>query len=132
MSDHHENGRRYGVKGCVAWLHARAEEMNDPHAKTILNTAAFNMGTTLRAWAPPEADEITRLQQSLQAVEADRERLRGALEEIGSDRAKATMQGHPLATADDWTKGYNAACRHHDRLARSALNPKGGTGSNHE
>ncbi len=38
------NGRREGVKWAVTWLHKRATEMNDLHAKAILNGAAFNMG----------------------------------------------------------------------------------------
>jgi len=37
-------GRRDGIRWAITWLHARAEEMNDPNAKTILNTAAFNIG----------------------------------------------------------------------------------------
>ena len=36
-------GHRDGIKWAVTWLHKRANEMNDHHAK-ILNTAAFNMG----------------------------------------------------------------------------------------
>ena len=33
-----------GVRTCIAWLHARALEMNDPHARAILNVAAYNLG----------------------------------------------------------------------------------------
>jgi hypothetical protein len=33
-----------GVRACIAWLHARADTMNDPHAKSVLNSAAFNLG----------------------------------------------------------------------------------------
>jgi hypothetical protein len=40
----YEHGRRNGVKACVEWLHERAREMNDPHARAILNTAALGMG----------------------------------------------------------------------------------------
>jgi hypothetical protein len=43
-----EQGRRFGVKAAVEWLHQRAKEMNDPHAREVLNTAAFNMGTHLK------------------------------------------------------------------------------------
>ncbi len=39
------NGFRDGLRYAVTWLHERAREMNDPHAKAILNTAAFHLGT---------------------------------------------------------------------------------------
>ncbi|MBN8292866.1 translation initiation factor IF-1 [Rhodobacter sp. NTK016B] len=42
------DGRRNGVKACIAWLHKRADEMNDPHAKAILNSAAFGMGVDMK------------------------------------------------------------------------------------
>lgn len=32
------------MRYAVAWLHERANEMNDPWAKAVLNTAAFNLG----------------------------------------------------------------------------------------
>lgn len=32
---------------CVAWLHARADSMNDPHARAVLNSAATNLGWTI-------------------------------------------------------------------------------------
>ena len=37
-------GRREGMQWAVSWLHNRAEEMNDPHARTVLQAAAFQMG----------------------------------------------------------------------------------------
>lgn len=43
-SPEYTQGRRAGVKWAITWLHDRANEMNDPHAKAILNTAAFNLG----------------------------------------------------------------------------------------
>jgi hypothetical protein len=45
MNDDRRFGQRAGIRWAIAWLHKRADEMNDPHAKTILNTAAFNMST---------------------------------------------------------------------------------------
>lgn len=36
-------------KRCIAWLHARAKTMNDPHAEAILNSAAENMGWEIKA-----------------------------------------------------------------------------------
>lgn len=44
MSEERRRGHRAGIRWAIAWLHERAGEMNDPHAKTILNTAAFHMG----------------------------------------------------------------------------------------
>lgn len=38
------NGFRDGMRFAVTWLHQRANEMNDPWAKAVLNTAAFNLG----------------------------------------------------------------------------------------
>lgn len=38
------NGFRDGMRYAVTWLHDRANEMNDPWAKAVLNTAAFNLG----------------------------------------------------------------------------------------
>lgn len=35
---------RKGLRFAVSWLHDRANEMNDPWAKAVLNTAAFNLG----------------------------------------------------------------------------------------
>lgn len=43
-ADEYQRGYRDGLREAITWLHARAEEMNDPHAKAILNTAAFHLG----------------------------------------------------------------------------------------
>ena len=44
-----------GIKLAVTWLHDRAREMNDPHAKAILNTAAFNLGVEYAQRMKPHA-----------------------------------------------------------------------------
>lgn len=41
-------GRQEAIKWAVSWLHSRALEMNDPHAKAVLNSAATNMGWDAR------------------------------------------------------------------------------------
>ena len=47
-----------GVRASIAWLHARANEMNDPHAISILNSAAFSLGNDLsRSRLPFQASE---------------------------------------------------------------------------
>lgn len=33
-----------GVRACVEWLHFRARLMSDPHARRVLNSAAFDLG----------------------------------------------------------------------------------------
>ncbi len=38
------DGQRSAEKCAVQWLHDRANAMNDPHAKQVLDSAAFNMG----------------------------------------------------------------------------------------
>ena len=37
-------GRREGMQWAVSWLHNQAESMNDPHARQVLQAAAFQMG----------------------------------------------------------------------------------------
>lgn len=43
-SEDYTAGHRRAIRACVAWLHRRAEEMVDPKARDILNSAAFNLG----------------------------------------------------------------------------------------
>jgi hypothetical protein len=33
-----------GIRASIAWLHEEARAMNDPHAKSVLNNAAFHLG----------------------------------------------------------------------------------------
>lgn len=66
---HHETQRHHafknGVRHAVSWLHTHAGSMVDPHAKAILNTAAFALGVDLAkdristTPANPEPDEAT-------------------------------------------------------------------------
>lgn len=51
-SDDYEAGRRNAVKACVAWLHAEAKSMADPHACMVLNNAAFHMGVQFKKQNP--------------------------------------------------------------------------------
>ena len=55
-SPQYEQGRRNGIKACVEWLHAWADEMNDAQAKAFLNTAAWNMGVEFKAKAPSSSE----------------------------------------------------------------------------
>ena len=58
-------GRREGMQWAVSWLHNRAEEMNDPHARGVLQAAAFQMGN----------DAKTELAKSRRAVQHNALRL---------------------------------------------------------
>jgi hypothetical protein len=40
-------GHRRATRACIAWLHRRAKEMVDPHAKQILDSAAFQLGNEI-------------------------------------------------------------------------------------
>lgn len=39
--------RRKALREALAWLQARALEMNDPHARQILNSAAYSFGNEM-------------------------------------------------------------------------------------
>jgi hypothetical protein len=43
-SEPYRQGYRAARKDAIEWLHSRARSMNDPHARDVLNSAAFNMG----------------------------------------------------------------------------------------
>ena len=43
-ADEYRRGYHDGLREAIAWIHAQAEEMNDPHAKAVLNTEAFHLG----------------------------------------------------------------------------------------
>ncbi|OFX01733.1 MAG: hypothetical protein A3E78_03715 [Alphaproteobacteria bacterium RIFCSPHIGHO2_12_FULL_63_12] len=40
----YDRGFDDGLRWAITWLHKRALEMNDIHAKNILNTAGFHLG----------------------------------------------------------------------------------------
>lgn len=43
----HKRGFKDGVRYSIQWLHNRAKEMNDPNARSVLNSAAFHLGIHL-------------------------------------------------------------------------------------
>lgn len=56
-------GQRDGIRYAITWLHNRANEMNDPHARAIINSAAFSLGNEIREGRFPivrSQDEPTR------------------------------------------------------------------------
>jgi len=42
-SEQFQQGWRNASKACVEWLHDEAKRMNDPHARQVLNDAAFHL-----------------------------------------------------------------------------------------
>jgi hypothetical protein len=46
----YKHGTRDGIRWAIQWLHERANEMNDPSAKAILNSAAFNLGNAAKRY----------------------------------------------------------------------------------
>lgn len=60
MNDDRRHGQRAGIRWCITWLHKRADEMNDPKARDVLNSAAFNLSNAARGLqiveAPSEED----------------------------------------------------------------------------
>ena len=52
MTDRDDQVRIAATRKAVTWLHKRANEMNDGHAKLVLNSAAFNMSLELMRDAP--------------------------------------------------------------------------------
>ena len=47
-SSEFRDGHRMALKAAITWLHAEAASMNDPKARDILNSAAFNLGAIVR------------------------------------------------------------------------------------
>ncbi len=43
ISEYHR-GYRDAMRAAITWLHAQARTMNDPHARQLLNNAAFSLG----------------------------------------------------------------------------------------
>jgi hypothetical protein len=42
----YQRGRRDGIKWAITKLHEEARRMNDPHAKAVINAAAFGLGVS--------------------------------------------------------------------------------------
>ena len=41
----YDRGWQDGIRWAVTWLHNQAAVMNDPHARSLYNGAAFNLGS---------------------------------------------------------------------------------------
>lgn len=61
----YERGFRDGIRSAVTWLHNLADEMNDPHARLVLNCAAFNLGSDASPRAKRIHPEATKLQSAM-------------------------------------------------------------------
>lgn len=58
--DPYKRGHRDGIRWAITWLHERGKEMNDPHAKAVLDSAAFNMGNEGKRVAPIDCEQTTK------------------------------------------------------------------------
>jgi hypothetical protein len=58
-----------GIRSAITWLHERAKEMNDPHARAVLNSAAFGLGTE-KTMLTPTAPTPALGEEALARIEA--------------------------------------------------------------
>lgn len=61
MTRAHSVDFKQGVRACITWLHEEAAKMNDPHARAVLNSAAFHLGIakpTISISASPPLPEV--------------------------------------------------------------------------
>ncbi len=58
-SDGRSLGRRDGIRIAITWLLKRAREMNDPHAKAVLNSAAYSLGQDQKYREPELVESAT-------------------------------------------------------------------------
>jgi 1,2-phenylacetyl-CoA epoxidase catalytic subunit len=58
MNEDRRIGQRAGIRWAIAWLHKQANEMHDPKAKAIINTAAYQMSVDAKALRAEDADDI--------------------------------------------------------------------------
>jgi hypothetical protein len=70
-----------------------------------------------------DAAFIAAAREALPALIKRVRELEGALIEIASDRSRE--HGQPQIARSDFGHGYDAACRHHAKLARAALKDSG-------
>lgn len=63
----------HGVRRAITWLHERAKEMNDMHARAILDSAAFSLGVDLKKWRGETGAES--VDDDLERALKDNERL---------------------------------------------------------
>jgi len=61
-------GKRDGLRYTITWLHRRANSMNDPQAKAILNSAAFDLGLEIREGHVPPIRETDDMERRLAAI----------------------------------------------------------------
>jgi len=54
----YQRGRNDGIQFAISWLHARAQTMNDPKAKCVLNSAGFHLGQNLHKVNAPKEEPL--------------------------------------------------------------------------
>lgn len=66
----HARGLQDATREIIAWLHAEALRMNDPHARGILNGAAFSIGVASKT-EDAKTQVAARARQGAVKAEAD-------------------------------------------------------------
>lgn len=122
---------RAATKYAVTWMHGHAEAMKDPHAKGVMNGAAFDFGQQMkRAWQGDErlypdllvssVDLVVKakfLERDLAAAVARAAAAEAALRRLGSSEAFTV----PFAIRKDASEGAELDAR--IVFARAALPP---------
>ena len=127
-----------GVRRAITWLHARAKEMHDPHARVILNTTAFKLGIDLSFWNRPADSEDGKLtlpsgQPGNDQGVSDAEKIARLRAELLHDKTcwyGAKLCSHPEARAKrDIARLLQEPFRHTELEAEEATFVKASLGS---
>jgi hypothetical protein len=81
-----------GVRAAITWLHVEAQRMSDPHARSVLNNAAFHLGVNKPVALVGSSEENKALRSHIKELEAA---LSTELER--SERARGLLIGTMMA-----------------------------------
>lgn len=101
--DRVEAVRRNTVKKCIAWLHAEAARMNDPHARSVLNNAAFHMGVQFKV---RDDDALSAPGEGWRPMTVEPpNRTEAVIERMNGSRSLATWDRGGRGLARGWWSG---------------------------
>jgi hypothetical protein len=63
-SQQYLDGHKNALKWAITFLHERAAQQSDPHAKAVLNSAAFSMGVAASKFKQEERHETSTSDRS--------------------------------------------------------------------
>ncbi len=90
----YDRGYRDAVRAAITWLHRRAAEMSDPHAKRVLNSAATHLGWDRAHSGIPEPGQSGPVCVEAPAVELESlRRAHSALESVAEMADDAFNRG---------------------------------------